>query len=278
MTLHSPAKGAGTALAVERLPRRFRQTVIDIGQIGQLFARLVGSAVREPRGYWADTRDEMYAQLRFGWIPVTLSIAGFCFLLGNFGYGLLRLVGAPNRTGGFFVAATIREIAPFTSGMALAGVVGTALTADLGARRVREELDALEVLGVDPIRTLVLPRVIALGVMMIAFNIVGVGIGTVMGAISATAIGTASAGSYFASFFAFASFAELIGSTVKSLLIGLFIGVVCAQKGLNVRGGPQGVGRAVNQAVVLSFAAVWVINFVINTIVLGTNPEIQLSR
>lgn len=272
------SNGSRTAAAVQRMPARMRDTLIDIGQVGQLFARLVASAVRQPRGYWADSVEEMYAQLRFGWLPVSLSIAGFCFLLGNFGYGLLQLVGAPNRTGGFFVAATIREIAPFTSGMALAGVVGTALTADLGARKIREELDALEVLGVDPVRTLVLPRVIALGVMMVAFNIVGVGIGTLMGAVSATVIGTASAGSYFASFFAFASFAELIGSTVKSLVIGLFIGVVCAQKGLNVKGGPQGVGRAVNQAVVLCFAAVWVINFVINSIVLGTNPEIQLSR
>lgn len=270
--------GLRTVAAVQRTPARLRDTLIDIGQVGQLFARLLVSAVRWPRGYWADVGEEMYAQLRFGWVPVTLSIAGFCFLLGNFGYGLLQLVGAPNRTGGFFVAATIREIAPFTSGMALAGVVGTALTADLGARKIREELDALEVLGVDPVRTLVLPRVISLGVMMVAFNIVGVGIGTLMGAVSATVIGTASAGSYFASFFAFASFAELIGSTVKSLIIGWFIGVVCAQKGLNAKGGPQGVGRAVNQAVVLCFAAVWVINFVINSIVLGTNPEIQLSR
>jgi phospholipid/cholesterol/gamma-HCH transport system permease protein len=265
-------------MAVDRLPGRLRNTVIDIGQVGQLFGRLVRTAVREPRGYWADTRDEMYAQLRFGWIPVTLSIAGFCFLLGNFSYGLLRLVGAPERTGGFFVAAAIREVAPFTSGMALAGVVGTALTADLGARKVRDELDALQVLGVDAVRTLVLPRVISLGVMMVGFNIVGVAIGTFIGAISATVIGTASAGAYFSSFFSFASFAELIGSTVKSFLIGLFIGVVCAQKGLNVKGGPEGVGRAVNQAVVLCFAAVWIVNFVINSIVLGANPEIQLSR
>jgi phospholipid/cholesterol/gamma-HCH transport system permease protein len=267
-----------SVVLARRLPGRVGRVVAEVGQVGQLTVRLVRSAVSQPKGLWSEITDEMYAQLRFGWLPVTVSIAGFCFLLGNFGYGLLRLVGAPNRTGGFFVAATIREIAPFTAGMAMAGVVGTALTADLGARRVREELDALEVLGVDPVRMLVLPRVAALCLMMVAFNAVGVGIGTLMGAVSATVIGTASAGSYFASFFSFASIAELLGSIVKAFCIGLFIGICCAQKGLDAKGGAEGVGRAVNQAVVLCFAAVWIINFIINSIILGTNPTIELSR
>ena len=73
-----------------------------------------------------------------------------------------RLFGALDRLGGFFVLASIREFAPFVTAVVVAGVAGTAITADLGARKIREELDALQVLGVDPIKNLVVPRFLAL--------------------------------------------------------------------------------------------------------------------
>jgi phospholipid/cholesterol/gamma-HCH transport system permease protein len=62
------------------------------------------------------------------------------------------------------------------------------------------------------------------------------------------------------------------------MLIGLFIGIVCAQKGLNSKGGAEGVGRAVNQAVVLCFAAVWIFNFIVNAVLLGLNPDMLINR
>jgi len=64
----------------------------------------------------------------------------------------------------------------------------------------------------------------------------------------------------------------------KTALFGLIIGIVCSYKGLSARGGPMGVGRAVNQAVVIAFAAVWVVNFLFTAIMLGLNPEIQVYR
>src|SRR5437016_2163580 len=77
---------------------------------------------------------------------------------------LRRATAAGNldRLGGFFVLGSIREIGPNVTGIVLAGVAGTAITADLGARKVREELDALQVLGVDPVKNLVVPRFLAL--------------------------------------------------------------------------------------------------------------------
>ena len=72
------------------------------------------------------------------------------------------LFGALDRLGGFFVLASIREFAPFVTAVVVAGVAGTAITADLGARKIREELDALQVLGVDPIKNLVVPRFLSL--------------------------------------------------------------------------------------------------------------------
>jgi phospholipid/cholesterol/gamma-HCH transport system permease protein len=234
--------------------------------------------VKEPRGYWGATRDEMYHMLRFCWLPVTLAVGGFSFLIANYAYDLVSLLGAGNRLGTYFVFASLREISPFATGMAVAGVMGTAMTADLGARRIREELDAFTVLGIDAIRTLVLPRVIAITVMMVAFNIVGSLLGMSMAMISATWLGTTSPGAFVGNILGAITVPELIGTTVKCTMIGLFIGIVSAQKGLTAKGGAEGVGRAVNEAVVLSFAAVWVINFVVNATMLGLNPEMLINR
>src|SRR5919106_1532373 len=86
------------------------------------------------------------------------SFADRAFLPATF----LSLFGALDGLGGFFVLASIREFAPFVTAVVVAGVAGTAITADLGARKIREELDALQVLGVDPIKNLVVPRFLAL--------------------------------------------------------------------------------------------------------------------
>jgi phospholipid/cholesterol/gamma-HCH transport system permease protein len=263
---------------MHRSPSSFQRIATDVGEAGQLLAYLVKTAVKEPRGYWGATRDEMYHMLRFCWLPVVLAVGGFSFLIANYAYDLVGLLGAGNRLGTYFVFASLREISPFATGMAVAGVMGTAMTADLGARKIREELDAFTVLGVDAIRTLVLPRVIAITVMMVAFNIVGSLLGMSMAMISATWLGTTSPGAFLGNLLASMTVPELVGTTVKCTLIGLFIGIVSAQKGLTARGGAEGVGRAVNEAVVLSFAAVWVLNFIVNATMLGLNPEMLISR
>jgi phospholipid/cholesterol/gamma-HCH transport system permease protein len=174
--------------------------------------------------------------------------------------------------------ASVREFAPWINAMVVAGVIGTAMTADLGARRIREEIDAMEVLGIEPIRTLVVPRVIAVTIMTGLLDLVALTFGIVGGYIAAVPLLGASSGSYFASFFANATVTELWGSVLKTTLFGLIIGVVCCYKGLTAQGGPIGVGRAVNQAVVISFAAIWVFNFVFTTILLGLNPAMQVYK
>jgi phospholipid/cholesterol/gamma-HCH transport system permease protein len=220
----------------------------------------------------------MYGMLRFAWIPVLLADGGFSFAIGSYAYDLLRVVGGPNRVGTFFVMAGPREIAPFTVAMAIAGVMGTSLTADLGARKVREELDALEVLGIDPVRSLVLPRVVAMTFMVFGFNLIGIVVVVIMPGIATTVIGDTSVGGYVANFFSIMNMTDLVGTVIKSILLGMFIGIVCASKGMSVKGGAEGVGRAVNQAVVLCFAWIWIINFVFNTIMLGLNPDMAVTR
>lgn len=277
-----PTKAPGwdnrTAGMVERVPAGLRGGVAEVGGVGQLLVRLVSTAIRNPRGYWRNVGVEMFNMIRFTWLPTVFAVGGFCFEIGNYAYNMLGTLGAQDRLGVFFVFATAREISPFATGMAVAGVMGTALCADLGARRIREELDALHVLGVDVVRELVLPRVIAIAVMTVAFNILGIALGVMAAGVSATIVGDTSAGAYVGNFLINMTTPELIGTVVKTFLIGLFIGVVCAQKGLAAKGGAEGVGRAVNQAVVLCFAAVWIFNFIVNAVMLGSNPDMLVNR
>jgi phospholipid/cholesterol/gamma-HCH transport system permease protein len=249
------------------------------GEMAWLFLIVTKEAVLRPRGYWGDVRDQMYAILRLCWLPMVIS----CFVFGFGAPGIQALnffsvFGIPERLGSFFIMASVREFAPWVNAMVVAGVVGTAITADLGARRIREEIDAMEVLGVNPIRTLVLPRCIALGIMTGLLDIVALIFGTMGGFAAAVFVGGSTPAAFLDNFFDNATLPDLWGSVLKTALFGVIIAVVCCYKGFRAEGGPAGVGRAVNQAVVIAFAGIWIFNYVFTTILLGLNPGMQVFK
>src|SRR5438128_5245220 len=130
------------------------------------------AALRPPYPYGGEFVIQFMFALRLCWFPLLISTIAINYgapglQAGNF----LILFGAIDRLGGFFVLASIREFAPFVTAIILAGVAGTAITADLGARKIREELDALQVLGVDPVKNLVVPRFLALMIVPALFNL-----------------------------------------------------------------------------------------------------------
>ena len=124
---------------------------------------------------------------------------------------ILTIFGALDRLGGFFVLAVVREIGPLVDSIVLAGVAGTAITADLGARKVREELDALQVLGVDPVKNIVVPRFLALMLVTGLFDIYAVLFG-MFGGLVAKLVNGQPLGPFWATFFANASTTDLWGS------------------------------------------------------------------
>ena len=187
------------------------------------------------------------------------------------------LFGALDRLGGFFVLASIREFAPFVTAIVLAGVAGTAITADLGARKIREELDALQVLGVDPVKNLVVPRFLALMLVTGLFDIYALLFG-IFGGILATLVNGAPLGPFWATFFTNASVTDLWGSVLKCTMFGAIIAIVCCYKGMTASGGPAGVGRAVNQAVVIATLGVFAFNYVFTQTLLATHPEITVIK
>src|SRR6201747_1557304 len=160
--------------------------------------RTVVSAVRPPYPYGEELVEQIYFALRLCWAPLLVST--FALNLGAPGLqaaGPLQVFGSLDRLGGFFVLTAIRWIGPIVTAVVVGGVAGTAITADLGARRIREELDALQVLGVDPIKNLVVPRFLALVVVTALLDVFAIVFGLLAG-IAAELIYHQSLGGFFA--------------------------------------------------------------------------------
>ncbi|HEX4107570.1 MAG TPA: ABC transporter permease [Solirubrobacteraceae bacterium] len=207
-------------------------------------------------------------------LPVIISTVFFGLgAPGIEGGNIMLIFGTVDRLGAFFVMASVREFAPWINGMVIAGVGGTAICADLGARKVREELDALAVLGLDPVRVIVAPRFLALGVTTAAMNLIAIVFGVIGGWLAVMLLQNQSTAGYLATFTSNFSMPDLLGSVIKTSLFGFIIAVVCCYKGMHVKGGAEGVGRAVNQGVVIAFAGIWVFNFVFTTTLLAAFPE-----
>jgi len=128
---------------------------------------------------------------------------------------------------------------------------GSAITADLGSRKIREELDALQVLGVDPIKNLVVPRFLALMLVTGLLDTFALVAGMSSGLLTEI-LHHESLGGFFATFLSNASILDLAGSVIKCTLFGAIIAIVCCYKGMTVSGGAAGVGRGVNDASVRS--------------------------
>jgi len=186
---------------------------------------------------------------------------------------LVRQLGAQSFTGAASVLAVVREAGPIVTALIIAGAGGSAICADLGARKIREELDAMQVLGIDPIQRLVVPRVIASsGVAVLLNGIVSV-VGVAGGYFFNVILQGGTPGAYLASFQALGQVPDLVSGEIKAFVFGAVAALVASYKGMNAKGGPKGVGDAVNQSVVITFMLLFALNFVITAIYFQVVPQ-----
>jgi len=185
---------------------------------------------------------------------------------------LARQIGAQSFTGAASVLAIIREASPIVCALLIAGAGGSAICADLGSRKIRDEIDAMEVLGISPVQRLVVPRVLACMLISTALNGLVCVVGVAGGYFFNVILQGGTPGAYLASFSALAQLPDLYTGEIKALIFGLIAGVVAAYKGLNVGGGPKGVGDAVNQSVVITFMLLFAVNFVITAVYFQVVP------
>jgi phospholipid/cholesterol/gamma-HCH transport system permease protein len=265
----------------ERRPRHRRALPGPVVEVG-LTLLMLGTALRRSVRAPLDYGPELVAQLRFvlGVCFFPLVLTSFALSFGPAGIqasNFFELFGALDRMGGAYQIIVVRLFAPLVVAITLAGAAGTAICADLGAREVREETDALRVLGVDPIKQLVVPRLIAMMAAGMLFNIFAIAAG-MLGAIVVLLQHDAPIAPFLSTFFSNATPLELAASFLKSAIYGAVIATVCCYKGISTSGGAQGVGRAVNSAVVICFASIGFIDYAYTQLVLGTNPLLSQVR
>jgi phospholipid/cholesterol/gamma-HCH transport system permease protein len=186
---------------------------------------------------------------------------------------LTRQLGAQSFTGAASVLAVIREASPIVTALLIAGAGGSAICADLGARKIREEIDAMQVLGIDPIQRLVVPRVLACMLVAVLLNGLVSVVGVCGGYFFNVIVQGGTPGAYLASFTALAQLPDLYAGEFKALVFGLIAALVASYKGLNAGGGPKGVGDAVNQSVVITFLLLFFANFILTAIYFQIVPQ-----
>ncbi len=243
-----------------------------------LTGRTISAALRPPYVYGGEFVSQFLFALRLVWFPLMVTIVAICYAApGLQAANFLTLFGALDRLGSIFVLAAIREIGPNVTSVVVAGVAGTAITADLGARKVREELDALQVLGVDPVKNLVVPRFLALMLVTGLFDVYAVLFG-IFGGLLAELTEGQPVGPFWNTLFANASTTDLWGSVLKCTIFGAIIAIVCCYKGMTASGGAEGVGKAVNQAVVIALLGTGVFNYAFTQTLLATHPNLLVIK
>ncbi|MCW2752334.1 MAG: transporter permease [Aeromicrobium sp.] len=192
-------------------------------------------------------------------IPFTVVVQ---FFLGQ----LLTEIGAVDLSGAGAGLAVIQELGPICSVLVVAGAGATAVCADLGSRKIREELDAMEALGIDPVDRLVAPRILAFTVVSVGLYGIVASVGLIGTFVFSTVILNASPGLFVANLTLLSGFSAFVIGVIKTAVFGFAAALVACYLGLNAKGGPKGVGEAVNQTVVFTLMALMVLNTLITTI------------
>lgn len=229
-------------------------------------------AVRRGRFAWRECGDQ-------AWMLVSVALLPTVFIAVPFGGvivlevgGLANQVGATSFTGAVDALTTVREVAPIVTALILSGAGGSAICADLGSRTIRDEIAAMEVMGVSPLERLVAPRILAGVVVAVLLNGIVAFAGLVAAYAADVYILGGTSGGYLEAFSSFAQGADIIESTLKAFIFGFIATVLACYKGLHARKGAVGVGLAVNQSVVVTGLALFTLDLVLTDIFLVIVP------
>lgn len=174
--------------------------------------------------------------------------------------------GAAASVGGVVAIAMARELVPVLSGVVVAGRVGAAIAAEIGSMKVTEQIDALRVMAVNPVRYLVVPRVWACLLMLPILVIYGNILGSIGGYFVATNYAQISGYTYLNSIKVFMEFYDLFGGMVKSMFFGVIIAIVGCFRGMHAQQGAEGVGVATTASVVLSIILIFIFNYFLSVL------------
>jgi phospholipid/cholesterol/gamma-HCH transport system permease protein len=256
-----------------------RELFASVGEIGSFGARVT-------RDVWGLRVFRFFGEgLRQSGILIissTLIIWSLMFILGLQcgieGAYFLRAQGAPAYAGVFTAWCDLREIIPYAFGYMMAAKVGTGIVAELGAMRISDEIDALEVMGIDSVTFLCATRLLAAWLVLPFMYLAGIG-GAFLASYIAVVqqVGVVSSGGYFLIFWQFQNPPDFIFSLIKAMFMATAIVLVGCYYGYNASGGPVGVGTATAKSMVLNLILVHLIGMLGTQIFWGANPRAPIG-
>jgi phospholipid/cholesterol/gamma-HCH transport system permease protein len=237
----------------------------------QAFTYLITDLIRL-RHPWRDTINQAWFIISVTAIPALLVSIPFGVIVAVQVGSFIQQVGASSVSGAAGGLGVIRQGAPIVAALLLGGAAGSAVATDLGARTIREEVDALRVMGIDPVQRLVTPRLAAIVIVAPVLCSFIIFMGLAAGYAINVGFQSGTPGSYIASFASFASVNDVVVAVLKTWLFGVLVILVACQRGLEAKGGARGVADAVNASVVIGVVAVFILNLLITQGLSETMP------
>jgi phospholipid/cholesterol/gamma-HCH transport system permease protein len=253
-----------------------------LGSLGEIFGFGARVAVLVWNGRVFQFFGEALRQAGILILGSTIVIWGLVFIIGLQcgieGAYLLRAQGAPAYAGVFSAWCDLRELVPYAFGYMMAAKVGTGIVAELGAMRISDEIDALEVMGVPPVTFLAATRLLAAWIVLPFMYLGAVGVAYFASWIAVVEqIGDVSSGGYFLVFWMFQNPPDLLFSLIKGMAMATVIVLVGCYYGFTARGGPVGVGTATAKSMFVNIILVHLVGMLGTLLFWGANPRAPIG-
>jgi phospholipid/cholesterol/gamma-HCH transport system permease protein len=234
-----------------KLPHWLLRPAVAAGEAALLTARAAAALAHTP-WEWRDwvRQMEVIGVRSLGVTYITTFFTGMVLALQT-AYSLPAL-GVKYYIGTVVAKSLVRELGPVLVALVAGGRIGAGMTAELGSMKVSEQIDAMRSMAADPVRKLVLPRLVATILMVPALTVLGDVVGIVGGLVIGVAVLDLSPGFYLNDVLSSLSMDDVWSGVGKAFFFGYFVAIIACRNGLAVTGGADGVGRAVTQTVVQS--------------------------
>lgn len=236
--------------------------------VGEFFVMSAETLVLIPRKpfAWKEFLFQSWFIARVSLLPLLLLVLPFTVML-EFTFNILLVeFGAADLSGAGAAYGAVTQMGPIVTVLVVAGSGATAMCADLGARTIREEIDAMRVMGINPLQALVVPRVLAATFVAVMLSSVVILVAIVGAFTFAVFFQHVTPGAFAAGITVLTGVGAVVIALIKAALFGFSAGLIACYKGMSVGGGPAGVGNAVNETVVFTFMALFAINIIASAV------------
>ena len=237
-----------------------REVAEQTGGLGLLTGRAFFAMLRPPYevGLWVRQMEQIGVR--------SLAVAGITTIFTGMVLALQTALSLPSLGVKYYIGSVVakslvRELGPVLTALIVGGRIGSGMTAEIGTMKVTEQIDALRSMATDPVKKLVVPKLVATLVMLPALTVIGDALGILGGLIVATFTLNLTPGLYLNDVFDSLNFGDVGSGIAKSFFFAYFIAVVGCYNGLNTTGGADGVGRATTNTVVAAAILVLISDF-----------------